>query len=43
LEIPDAMSCQKEIAKKIREKDADYILSVKENQKGLYEGMESGR
>jgi exo-beta-1,3-glucanase (GH17 family) len=45
----DAMSCQKEIGKKIREKGADYILSVKENQKGLYEdikeyfeGMESG-
>jgi predicted transposase YbfD/YdcC len=45
----DAMSCQKETAKKIREKGADYIVSVKENQKGLYEdireyfeGMESG-
>jgi predicted transposase YbfD/YdcC len=45
----DAMNCQKEIAKKIREKGARYILSVKENQKGLYEdikeyfeGMESG-
>jgi predicted transposase YbfD/YdcC len=45
----DAMSCQKEIAKKIREKGADYALAVKENQKGLYEdikdyfeGMESG-
>jgi predicted transposase YbfD/YdcC len=45
----DAMSCQKEIARKIREKGADYILAVKENQPSLYgdikeyfEGMESG-
>jgi predicted transposase YbfD/YdcC len=45
----DAMSCQKEIVKKIREKEADYILAVKENQKTLYndikdyfEGMERG-
>jgi predicted transposase YbfD/YdcC len=45
----DAMSCQTEIAGKIREKEADYILAVKENQKTLYndikeyfEGMESG-
>jgi predicted transposase YbfD/YdcC len=45
----DAMSCQKEIAKKIREKEAEYVLAVKENQKGLYEdikdyfeGMEIG-
>jgi predicted transposase YbfD/YdcC len=45
----EVMSCQKEIAKKTREKGADYILSAKENQKGLYEnirdyfeGMESG-
>jgi predicted transposase YbfD/YdcC len=43
------MSCQKEIARKIREKGADYILAVKENQPALYgdikdyfEGMESG-
>jgi predicted transposase YbfD/YdcC len=33
----DGMSCQKEIAKKIGEKEADYVLAVKENQKGLYE------
>jgi hypothetical protein len=32
----DAMSCQKETAKKIREKGAGYVLTVKENQKGLY-------
>jgi predicted transposase YbfD/YdcC len=45
----DAMSCQKEIGKKIREKETDYVLGVKENQKGLYEdikdyfeGMEQG-
>jgi predicted transposase YbfD/YdcC len=35
----DAMSCQKETAKKIRETGADYIVSVKENQKGLYEDI----
>lgn len=28
----DAMSCQKEITKKIVEKDAEYVLSLKENQ-----------
>jgi hypothetical protein len=46
----DAMSCQKEIAKKPREKGADNVLAVKENQPMLYkdikdyfEGMESGR
>jgi predicted transposase YbfD/YdcC len=45
----DAMSCQKDIARKIREKGADYILAVKENQptlhediKDYFEGMESG-
>lgn len=32
----DAMGTQKEIAKKIIDKDADYILSLKENQKTLY-------
>lgn len=32
----DAMGTQKEIAEKIIEKDADYILSLKENQKTLY-------
>jgi predicted transposase YbfD/YdcC len=31
----DAMGCQTAIAKKIREKGADYILAVKENQPGL--------
>jgi len=28
----DAMSCQKAITKKITEKDADYVLSLKDNQ-----------
>lgn len=32
----DAMGTQKEIAKKIREKQADYILALKENQGNLY-------
>ena len=35
----DAMGAQGEIAKKITEKDADYILAVKENQKTLYEDV----
>lgn len=33
----DAMGTQTEIAKKIKEKGADYILALKENQKTLYE------
>jgi predicted transposase YbfD/YdcC len=32
----DAMGCQTDIAKKIRKKEADYILAVKENQPLLY-------
>jgi predicted transposase YbfD/YdcC len=32
----DAMGCQTKIAKAIVEKQADYMLSVKENQKELY-------
>lgn len=35
----DAMGCQKNIAKKIIDKEADYILAVKENQKELYEDI----
>ena len=31
----DAMRCQKEIAKQIVDKDADYLLAVKGNQKKL--------
>jgi predicted transposase YbfD/YdcC len=33
----DAMGCQKDIAKKIRAKNGDYILQVKDNQKDLKE------
>src|SRR5690554_8239085 len=37
----DAMGCQKNIAEKIIEKQADYFLAVKQNQKVLYEDVES--
>lgn len=33
----DAMGCQTKIAEAIREKEADYFLALKENQKMLYE------
>lgn len=36
----DAMGCQKNIAKQIKKKNADYILAVKENQKELYEDIQ---
>jgi predicted transposase YbfD/YdcC len=36
----DAMGCQKEIAKKIIEKGADYILMLKDNQPELKEQVE---
>ena len=35
----DAMGCQKEIAQKIRDRQANYILAVKSNQKTLYEQL----
>lgn len=35
----DAMGTQKDIAKAIVEKEADYVLSLKENQKTLYEDI----
>jgi len=35
----DAIGCQKEIAKKIIAKDADYVLAVKGNQGSLYEDI----
>jgi predicted transposase YbfD/YdcC len=35
----DAIGCQKKIAEKIREKDADYILAVKDNQPHLLEDV----
>ena len=37
----DAMGCQKEIAEKIRDQQADYVLAVKENQPHLYEDIRS--
>jgi len=33
----DAMGCQKEITRLIRQKKADYIIALKANQKGLYQ------
>ena len=35
----DAMGCQKEIAKKIRKKRADYVLALKGNQGTLHEDV----
>lgn len=35
----DAMGCQKEIAKEITEKEADYILALKQNQRQLYDDV----
>jgi len=35
----DAMGCQKQIAAKIREREADYVLAVKQNQGRLYEDV----
>lgn len=35
----DAMGCQKEIAKKIREKEANYVLSLKGNQGKFHEDI----
>lgn len=38
----DAMGCQKKIAKKIvKEKEADYVFSLKGNQSGLFEDVKS--
>ena len=36
----DAMGCQKDIAEKIRNKEGDYLLSVKRNQGKLYRSIE---
>lgn len=36
----DAMGCQKDIAEKIIDNDADYILAVKENQASLLENIQ---
>ncbi len=35
----DAMGCQKEIAKRINEAEADYVFGLKGNQSGLYEDV----
>jgi predicted transposase YbfD/YdcC len=35
----DAMGCQTAIARQIREKEADYVLAVKENQPSLYQDI----
>lgn len=37
----DAMGCQKEIAKEIKEADADYVLALKGNQGQCYEEIKS--
>lgn len=37
----DAMGCQQEIAKKIIEKEANYVLSLKENQPTLYHDVQN--
>jgi predicted transposase YbfD/YdcC len=36
----DAMGCQTEIAEKIIEREAEYVLALKENQGNLYEDVE---
>jgi predicted transposase YbfD/YdcC len=36
----DAMGCQTEIAKQIIDQEADYVLTVKENQGYLYEDID---
>jgi predicted transposase YbfD/YdcC len=36
----DAMGCQTEIAEKIIDREADYLLGLKENQGNLYEDVE---
>jgi predicted transposase YbfD/YdcC len=36
----DAMGCQQDIADKIIDSDADYVLAVKENQKQLYQDIQ---
>lgn len=35
----DAMGCQKKTAKKIRDKEANYVLAVKDNQKELHRNI----
>lgn len=35
----DAIHCQKETISQIADKEGDYIIQIKENQKGLYSDM----
>lgn len=37
----DAMGCQKEIVKQIREGGGDYVITLKKNQSGLYQRVEA--
>ncbi len=37
----DAMSCQKKTATQVLQKDADYLLSMKENQPALADAFEA--
>src|SRR5713101_7084677 len=37
----DAMGCQKEIARQVREQGADYVLAVKDNQENLHKAIQS--
>ncbi len=37
----DAMGCQKEIVKQIREGEGDYVITLKKNQRGLYQRVEA--
>lgn len=37
----DAMGCQKEIVKQIREQGGDYVITLKKNQSGLYQRVEA--
>jgi predicted transposase YbfD/YdcC len=37
----DAMGCQREIVKQIREEKGDYVITLKKNQGGLYERVEA--
>jgi predicted transposase YbfD/YdcC len=36
----DALNCQKKTVQKVVEKDADYVLEVKENQEGLHTAIQ---
>lgn len=37
----DAMGCQKAIARKVRQKEADYVLQIKSNQTYLYDDVKA--